>query len=109
MKFVVIGLGVLIFVALGLIAARLVMLASEGQPARAIKAVTPVQRAIPLQRAIDLAIPADASVKSISLAGGRLAVHYGDGTGAAEAIAVVDLGNGRVVSRIRIKPKAPKQ
>ena len=101
MKAVVIGLGVLIFVALGLIAARLVMLASEGQSGRAVKA------ALPLQRAIDLAIPAGAGVKSLSLDGGRLAVHYG--TGASETIAVIDLGSGRVVSRVQITAKAQKQ
>lgn len=101
MKAVVIGLGVLIFVALGLIAARLVMLASEDQPGRAVKA------ALPLQRAIDLAIPTGASVKSLSLDGGRLAVHYG--TGASETIAVIDLGSGRVVSRVEITAQAQKQ
>ncbi len=101
MKAVVIGLGVLIFVALGLIAARLVMLASEGQSGHAVKA------GLPLQRAIDLAIPAGASVKSLSLDGGRLAVHYG--VGAAQTIAVIDLGSGRVISRVEITAETQKQ
>ena len=101
MKVVVIGLGVLIFVALGLIAWRLVVLASEGEAGRSLP-----QTRTPLQPAIQLAIPTGARVEALSLDGRRLAVSYSAGT--AQAIAVVDLTNGRVLSRVKITAGAGK-
>lgn len=47
-----------------------------------------------------LALPEGASVRSISLAGNRLAVHYAAPTG--EGIAVVDLQTGRTVSQVSV-------
>ena len=50
----------------------------------------------------ELPIPKDATVTSLSLDGGRLALHLKSEAGAE--IAVIDLATGKLVARIRLKP-----
>jgi hypothetical protein len=51
----------------------------------------------------DLPVGRDAQVTAMSLDGGRLALHLFSSAGAE--IVVIDLGSGKVVSRIRLKPQ----
>jgi len=96
LKIVVVGLALLIFAGLAAVVWRVIYLASPSvtQPAAPMPAIRPGQR---------LALPAGAEVRSISLSGSRLAVHY-DVDGAA-GIAVFDLQTGRMLTDIAVEPK----
>ncbi|MGE3064625.1 MAG: DUF6476 family protein [Hyphomicrobiaceae bacterium] len=50
---------------------------------------------------IELALPQNAQVRNVSLAGDRLAVHYDGPEG--PGIAVIDLASGNVLSRISVR------
>jgi hypothetical protein len=99
LKLVVVGLGLLILIGIAAVVGRVIYLASAAptQPA----ALAPV---VGQQQVLEL--PADAQVRSISLSGSRLAVHYQ--AGAKEGVAVIDLKTGRTVSSVAVQRGAPR-
>lgn len=98
LKIFVIALAVLIFAGLATIVGRVIYLASAPgtQPAAPSPAIRPEQ---------SLLLPAGAQVRSISLSGNRLAVHYE--AGGADGIAVLDLQTGRTITSVVLQRKAP--
>ncbi len=94
LKLVVFGLGFLIFAGLAVIVGRVIYLASAPgtQPAAPMPAIRPEQ---------SLQIPPGAQVRSISLSGNRLAVHYE--AGAQAGIAVIDLETGRTITNVAVQ------
>ena len=96
--FIVVFLGLLIVAGIVAVVLRIIYLSS--QPA----AQQPVSPAVS-EEAVDaarLALPAGAVVKSVSLAGDRLAIHYEAAGGAG--IAVVDVPSGAVIRQIDVVP-----
>jgi hypothetical protein len=53
-----------------------------------------------------LIVPAGAVVRTMSLFGNRLAVHYAHPSG--DSIAVLDLATGAVISRVRLETDKPR-
>lgn len=98
LKFVVVALATLLFAGLVLAVGRVIYLASLSptQPAPPTPAIRPEQ---------SLELPAGAQIRSVSLSGNRLAVHYD--VGGAAGIAVLDLQTGRTVTNVAVEPKAP--
>jgi hypothetical protein len=97
LKLVVAVLALLIFAGLAAIVWRVIYLASPSptQPAAAPSlAIRPEQ---------SLALPLGAEVRSISLSGNRLAVHYE--AGGATGIAILDLQTGRMLTDVAVEPK----
>ena len=94
LKLVVIGLAVLLFAGLATIVGRVIYLASGAstQPAAPSLAIRPEQ---------SIGIPAGAQVRSVSLSGDRLAVHY-EAAG-TEGIAVLDLQTGQTITTVGLK------
>ena len=97
LKLVVIGLAVLIFAGLASIVGRAIYLASGAstQPAAPGLAIRPEQ---------SIGLPAGAQVRSVSLSGDRLAVHY-EAAG-TEGIAILDLQTGQTITSVGLK-RAP--
>ncbi|WP_156827557.1 hypothetical protein [Hyphomicrobium zavarzinii] len=107
--FIVSFLGLLIIAGLTAVVLRIIYLSStpsaprEGQEAtQEATQETPAAAALPSQDRLDL--PAGAVVKSVSLSGDRLAVHYEAPSGAG--IAIFDLASGAVVRRVEVSPGA---
>lgn len=108
LKIVVAILGLLILAGLGAVFARMAYLASGRGSQAALTAADgdvaasgaagAARRALVPEAALDL--PDGASVRSVSLSGGRLAVQY-DAPGGG-GIAIVDLETGETISRVRI-------
>jgi hypothetical protein len=94
LKMVVFGLALLIFAGLAAIAGRIIYLASgpPTQPAAPSVALRPEQI---------LALPRGATVRSVSLSGDRLAVHY-EAAG-ADGVAILDLQTGQRVTSVGIE------
>lgn len=97
--FIVVFLGLLIVAGIVAVVLRIIYLSS--QPA-AQPAASPATATEAAADAGKLALPAGAVVRSVSLAGDRLAVHYEAPGGAG--IAVVDVASGTVVRRMDIVP-----
>lgn len=89
LKIAVTAMGLLIVIGLGAVVFRLARLASEPGSGAIASAQT-------------LTLPSGAAVRSLSLSGQRLAVHYSSPGG--EGIALLDVATGRVLSRIRVAP-----
>lgn len=103
--FIVSFLGLLIIAGLTAVVLRIIYLSSTpSAPREAQEATqeTPAAAALPSQDRLDL--PAGAVVKSVSLSGDRLAVHYEAPSGAG--IAIFDLAGGAVVRRVEVSPGA---
>jgi len=96
LKIAVIVMGILLAGGFALVLATIVYQASRGG-----EGTTPSTSLTEMK--IDLAIPKDASVTSLSLDGDRLALHLSSAQGAE--IVVVDLTNGKVVSRVELQPQ----
>jgi uncharacterized membrane protein len=96
LKIVVVVLAVLLAAGLATIVARIFYLASrsETQPPA-------MSAAGPLRPELSMQLPAGAEVKSISLSGDRLAVHYTAAGG--EGVAVIDLRSGAPVASVGLK------
>jgi Family of unknown function (DUF6476) len=96
LKLVVVGLAILLFAGLAAVVGRVIYLASSSapQPAAPTLAIRPEQ---------SLELPPGAQVRSVSLSGNRLAVHYDVGT--AAGIAVLDLQTGHMVTNVAVEPK----
>jgi hypothetical protein len=99
LKIVVVALGVLIFAGLATAVGRIIYLASA-------KPAQPGASSVPLSSGAGLQLPAGAQVRSISLSGDRLAVHY-EAQG-AEGVAVIDLATGQPVASVGITRAAPR-
>ncbi|HRN87913.1 MAG TPA: hypothetical protein PK271_04870 [Hyphomicrobium sp.] len=95
--FIVVFLGLLIVAGIVAVVLRIIYLSS--QPA-AQQAALPAVAAEEAADAARLALPTGAVVKSISLAGDRLAIHYEAAGGAG--IAVVDVASGAIVRQIDV-------
>ena len=97
LKIAVIVMGILLVGGFAFVLAAIVYQASKGgQESRAPAAVLGGAEA-------ELAIPKDATITSMSLDGGRLALHLNSAAG--PEIVVLDLASGKVISRIRLKPQ----
>ena len=99
LKIVVVGLAIVLFAGLALVVGRVIYLASgpasqRTQPAPPMLAIRPEQT---------LELPAGAQVRSMSMSGNRLAVHYE--VGAVSSIAVFDLQTGRKITNVAVEPK----
>ena len=97
LKIVVVALGVLIFAGLATAVGRIIYLASA-KPTQPASSMT-------LAPAAGLQLPAGSQVRSISLSGDRLAVHYE--AGGSEGVAVIDLATGQPVASVGITRAAP--
>ena len=95
LKIVVIGLGMLLVVGFAVVVGRIIYLASR-PAAQSDTLAAPDWR---------LELPADATVKSLALSGDRLAVHYDSPLG--PGIAIIDVGSGRTLARVRVAPQVP--
>jgi hypothetical protein len=102
LKFIVVTLAILLVAGLLATVARVIYLASApvAQPATAAPTPAPTPAIRPEQ---SLALPAGAQVRSVSLSGNRLAVHYE--VGSTSGIAVLDLQTGRTVTNVAIEAK----
>jgi hypothetical protein len=105
LKIVVGTLAILLFAGLAVAVARVIYLASApvAQPLASVvtAAPTPAPAIRPEQ---SLELPAGAQVRSVSLSGNRLAVHYD--VGVSSGIAVLDLQTGRVMTNVAVEAKA---
>jgi hypothetical protein len=101
LKYVVIGMGVLIVLGVLTVIGRIVYLANQG-PKQASIATSNAR----LAPAAKLALPSQAHVKHISMFGDRLAVHYESPAGSA--VAIVDLASGNVLSRVDLVTEVPR-
>lgn len=97
LKFIVIALGVLLVAGLAAVIGRIIYLASAPS-AQPVAAST-------LSSSQTLQLPAGSQVRSISLSGNQIAVHYEmpDGSG----IAILDLATGRKTAHISIEAAPP--
>jgi hypothetical protein len=104
--FIVAFLGLLIVAGITAVVLRIIYLSSTGPAQRTASQPEGQPAAAAGQAAQDrLDLPAGAVVKSISVNGDRLAVHYEapEDTG----IAVLDLATGAVVRRVEVVPAGP--
>ena len=97
LRLAVIGMGAVLLLGFATVIGRIVYLLNRPAVDPSIVAAT-ASGAPPSD--IRLALPAGASVRTLSLSGNRLAVHY-DGPGGA-GIAIVDLATGRAAQRVEI-------
>jgi hypothetical protein len=107
LKIIVVTLAILLFAGLAVAIARVIYLASApvAQPSASAVTATATPAPMPAIRPEQsLAVPAGAQVRSVSLSGNRLAVHYE--VGATSGIAVLDLQTGRMITNVAIEAKA---
>jgi len=97
LKIAVIAMGVLIVLGVLTVIGRIIYLASRS-PAQMTTSGSVASNA-------RLALPAGAVIRSISLSGDRLAIHFD--TQAGSGIAVLDLASGKTLSRVDLVPEAP--
>jgi hypothetical protein len=102
-KIVVLVLGVLIFAGLAAIVGRMIYLASGQKAQQAHPAALSAD--MPLRPELSMQLPAGAEVRSVSLSGDRLAVHYVAPGG--EGITVLDLRTGEAVARVGLERLSP--
>lgn len=98
LKILVAALAVLIVIGVFTVIGRIIYLASRGgvqSGSAAVVASNP-----------RLALPAGATIRSLSMNGDRLAVHYDAVSGSG--IAVMDLATGKVLSRVELVPEPPR-
>lgn len=101
--FIVAFLGLLIVAGITAVVLRIIYLSSTG-PAQHASPPEAGAAAVAAPAAVDrLDLPAGAVVKSTSVGGDRLAVHYESPT--ETGIAVVDLATGAVVRRVTVVPE----
>jgi hypothetical protein len=101
LKAVVIFLALTLLAGLALVVGRVIYLASSTrmQASQDVSVASPTLAIRPEQT---LGLPAGAQVRSVSLSGNRLAVHYE--VGSASGIAILDLQTGRTVTNVSIEP-----
>ena len=98
LKVVVIAMGVLLA---GGLAFVLAVIAYQASQMRQEAAPAPEQGAPP----IELSLAQGGTVTSMSLDGGRLALHLNSNAG--PEIVVIDLASGKVIARVRLAPDKP--
>ena len=106
LKFIVVTLAILLFAGLLAAVARVIYLASApvAQPATSALTAAPTPTpTLAIRPEQSLALPPGAQVRSVSLSGNRLAVHYD--VGSASGIAVLDLQTGRTITNVAIEAK----
>ena len=105
LRYAVIGMGLAMVVGFVAVIGRIVYLTSRPTiPAASITGSTlPTIAPAALASEVRLALPPGAKVRSQSLAGNRLAVHYESPAG--EGIIILDLETGRPVSQVTIGSK----
>jgi|LNFM01.1.fsa_nt_gb hypothetical protein len=101
LKYLVIGMGIMIVVGLLTVIGRIVYLANQGPKQSSV--ATSNARLAP---AAKLALPSLSHVKHVAMSGDRLAVHYEGPAGSA--IAIVDLATGNVLSRVDLVTEVPR-
>jgi|LNFM01.1.fsa_nt_gb hypothetical protein len=101
LRFAVIAMGVILVLGFITVIARIVYLVNRSGDSATTSTVSQ-----PIQQAARLALPAGASVRQMSLAGSRLAVHY-EGAGGS-GIVILDLQTGKPISRVEIVPETPR-
>lgn len=101
LKIAVIAMGVVLVLGFIAVIARIVYLVARGNETSHATGVSQ-----PIRENTRLALPAGATVRNLSLSGGRLAIHYDGLTGSG--IVVLDLQTGAAVSRIHIVPDVPR-
>ncbi|MGV1015104.1 MAG: hypothetical protein ACOYB4_09060 [Methyloceanibacter sp.] len=99
LKIAVIVMGILLVGGFAFVLAAIVYQAS--QISKSDTALIPATSGI----AVELAIPSDATVTSLALDGGRLALHLQSSEG--PEIVVIDLATGKVLTRIKLKADRP--
>lgn len=110
--FIVAFLGLLIVAGIAAVVFKIFYLSSEpaAQPASSVGAgavpPAPVSQAVDPKAPDRLALPAGAVVRSISLAGDRMAVHFESPS--ESGVAILDLATGAVVRRVQIVPGEAK-
>lgn len=106
LKFIVVTLAILLFAGLVAAVGRVIYLASAPvtQPATSSLTVAPTPTPTPAIRPEQsIALPPGAQVRSVSLSGNRLAVHYE--IGSASGIAILDLQSGRTITNVAIEAR----
>ena len=114
LRFAVIGMGALLLAGVAAVVGRIAYLATR-PVATAISttvtgAVAPSSAGLattasgPIATEVRLALPPGAKVRSQSLNGNRLAVHYEAPAG--DGILILDLETGRPISQVRIEPSS---
>lgn len=100
LRVAVIVMGVLIVMGLLAVIGRIVYLMARpsGQPVAVSGRLAPE---------VSASLPAGAHVKTVTLLGDRVAIHYESAAGSG--IVVIDLASGRTMSRIKVVPEAPAQ
>lgn len=113
MKIAVVVMAVILILGFIGIIARIFYLSSRlpppsAQPTQAQSSQAPLSAAsaVQLAAAARLELPPGAVMRSISLAGSRLAVHYEGPSGSG--VAIVDLETGRTLSRVEVAPAVPR-
>lgn len=101
LRFAVIAMGVVLVLGFLAVIARIVYLVNRSNDTASSPALSQ-----PLKDAGRLALPAGATVRSMSLSGARLAVHYEGPSGSG--IVILDLATGAPASRIEIVPQVPR-
>jgi hypothetical protein len=109
LRFAVLGMGAILLVGFAAVIGRIVFLtmrspSSTVSISSAGTMSTPLTSGGPMTTEIRLALPIGAKVRSQSLAGNRLAVHYDGPTG--DEIMILDLESGRILSQIHLSPSA---
>ncbi len=102
LKFAVVAMGIMIAVGFLVVIGRIVYLSNQ----RSTQGSSTTSTSARLSAQAQLALPAGASIRQISLAGDRMAVHYDSPAGSA--IAVLDLTSGTVLSRVQVVPEVPR-
>lgn len=102
LRFAVIAMGVVLVLGFVAVIARIVYLVNRSSDTASAPAVSQ-----PLKDAGRLALPPGASVRTMSLSGSRLAVHYDGPSGSG--IVIMDLATGAPASRIEIVPEVPRK
>ena len=105
LKAVVILLALVLFAGLALVVGRVIYLASSTrtQATEATQGMQVAQPTLAIRPEQSLELPAGAHVRSVSLSGSRLAVHYD--VGSATGIAVLDLQTGRKITNVVVESK----
>jgi hypothetical protein len=105
LKAVVILLALMLLGGLATVVGRVIYLASPTRT-QAVQGAEEMHEASPslaIRPEQTLELPAGAHVRSVSLSGNRLAVHYD--VGSATGIAVIDLQTGRKITNVAVEPK----
>jgi len=103
LKFIVVTLAILLLAGLLAAVVRVIYLASAPGAQRASSTLTPAAPMPAIRPEQSIALPSGAQVRSVSLSGNRLAVHYD--VGAASGIAILDLQTGRTITNVAIEAK----